>query len=491
SDLDTSWYTIDNGITNITFTGNNTLIQIDQNNWTAHSEGSFFLFIYANDTSGNIGSQQITIIKDVSAPSIAIISPSNNDVLGALAPVFNVIITDDNFDTMWYHIAGSSFNRTFTVNESFNQNDWDLILNGTLTTITFYAKDLAGNESSQSVNIYIDRLGPTIIINSPSDYDLFSATAPNFNVTITDGNFNTSWYTLNGGATIYTFVGATGSINQTAWDALLNGTVSIRFYANDSFDNVNYQDIIIQKDTLAPIITINSPIFNQLFTHVLPQFDLTIIEGNLDSSWYTTNGGLTNFTFLGSSGTLDNAALFNGTIIIRFYANDTLGNVGYSEITFRYDILSPKPFILSHSAGTPDIDGQFQLNWTISIGADNYSIYIYNSLITEINGSVTSVTGVTDLNYSMSLDSGIYYILVRSYNETGSTDSNQIMITVDIPPEGVFDLFSFLTNPLTMINFGIFAGLLVGLILKIRKRYYKSGDKEIKRIEEIRRKKEE
>ncbi|MFW9896050.1 MAG: hypothetical protein ACFFD7_09635, partial [Candidatus Thorarchaeota archaeon] len=62
---------------------------------------------------------------------------------------------------------------------------------------------------------------------------------------------------------------------------------------------------------------------------------------------------------------------------------------------------------------------------------------------------------------------------------------------VDIPPEGAFDLVSFLTNPLTIINFSLFAGLLVGLIYKIRKGYYKSGDKEIKRIEEIRRKKQE
>jgi hypothetical protein len=33
-------------------------------------------------------------------------------------------------------------------------------------------------------------------------------------------------------------------------------------------------------------------------------------------------------------------------------------------------------------------------------------------------------------------------------------------------------------------------GVVAGIIIKFRKKYYKSGDKEIKRIEEIRRKKE-
>ncbi len=92
---------------------------------------------------------------------------------------------------MWYFIAGSSVNRTFTVNEQFNQNDWDGIANGTLTLITFYANDTFGNEISQSISIYVDRLGPSIVITSPSDNDIFDATAPVFDVTITDGNLDT------------------------------------------------------------------------------------------------------------------------------------------------------------------------------------------------------------------------------------------------------------------------------------------------------------
>ncbi|MHA2394017.1 MAG: hypothetical protein ACXAEX_18950, partial [Promethearchaeota archaeon] len=129
----------------------------------------------------------MSIYVDNLGPSITINSPSDNDVLPATAPIFDVTISDGNLDTMWYFIEGSSVNRTFTGNEAFNQNDWDGITNGTLTTITFYANDTFGYETWESVSIYVDNLGPSITINSPSDNYVLPATAPIFDVTISDG----------------------------------------------------------------------------------------------------------------------------------------------------------------------------------------------------------------------------------------------------------------------------------------------------------------
>ncbi|MHA2391276.1 MAG: hypothetical protein ACXAEX_04850, partial [Promethearchaeota archaeon] len=490
SDLDMSWYTIDYGVTNITFSGNNTLIQIEQNNWTAHAEGSFFLIIFANDTSGNIGSQQVNIIKDITAPSITINSPSDNDLFAGTAPFFDVTISDGNLDTMWYFIEGSIVNRTFTINETFNQNDWDGITNGTLTIITFYANDSAGNENSQSVSIFVDKLSPSIIISSPNDYDLFNATAPVFDVIITDGNLHTMWYFIEGSLVNRTFTG-NETFNQNDWDGITNGTLTIiTFYANDTLGNLNYAEVIIRKDILAPIITIDYPISDQLFTHEIPRFNLTIIEGNLDVIWYTIDAGLTNFTFTGTDGSINQGAwnsLPNGTVILRFYANDSLGNLGFSEVSIYYDKFTPKPFTLSSDADSPDTDGLFTLSWTNSTGADNYSIYMYSSLIMEINSSIILVAeGITELNHSISNESGIYYYLVRSYNSTGFTDSNQIVITIEIPSEEGFNIVAFMTNPLTIINFSIIIGTLAIVVVKIRKKYHKSSDKEIKRIQEIR-----
>jgi len=328
---------------------------------------------------------------------------------------------------------------------------------------------------------------PSITINSPTQNQVIGSTAPSFNVNIQNAD-DTYWYTIDGGISNFTFAVNT-TINQAAWNALLNGTITIRFYANDTSGNLNFQDVIVQKDILAPVITINAPTSNQLFVHDLPQFNLTIIEGNLNVSWYTIDSGLTNYTFIGLTGILDQGVLPNGTITIRFYANDTFGNLGYSEVAIQFDKLSPKSFNLSTDADSPDTDGNFNLNWTISIGADNYSIYIYS----EINMSITLVEGeITDLGYLIAqLDSGTYYFFVRSYNATDFAQSNQVNVTVEVSTEEPADLITILTNPVTIFLFGIAIVSLAVIIKKFRKKYYKSGDKEIKRIEDIRRKETE
>jgi len=95
----------------------------------------------------------------------------------------------------------------------------------------------------------------------------------------------------------------------------------------------------------------------------------------------------------------------------------------------------PSTFSLSSDAGDPDDDGNFNLNWTESAGATNYSVYESSSYITEINGSLTSLANeITDLGLSLSgyLD-GTYYFIVVAHTEYGDTLSNCISVTVALP----------------------------------------------------------
>ncbi|MFX1573950.1 MAG: M1 family metallopeptidase [Promethearchaeota archaeon] len=93
---------------------------------------------------------------------------------------------------------------------------------------------------------------------------------------------------------------------------------------------------------------------------------------------------------------------------------------------------NPGSFTLSSDADDPDTDGAFNLIWTDSDGADNYSIYLHNSKITEINETLTTVVSQTAVSpFSITgLSSGDYYYIIVAYNETGQTMSNCIHITV-------------------------------------------------------------
>ncbi|MHA2398879.1 MAG: hypothetical protein ACXADU_08310 [Promethearchaeota archaeon] len=101
-------------------------------------------------------------------------------------------------------------------------------------------------------------------------------------------------------------------------------------YFTVRLNNFNYQ-----IDDSDPIINILSPQDNKTFKFA-PDYNLFIIEPNLDTVWYTLDGGLTNITISSFNGTIDQAlwnALPKGPLTIRFYANDTMGYLSYAEVT--------------------------------------------------------------------------------------------------------------------------------------------------------------
>ena len=193
-----------------------------------------------------------------------------------------------------------------------------------------------------------DIIDPIITILYPNtNNNLFAKTAPSFSVKIKDiyPGIDSMWYTIDGGITNTTFT-VNGSINQFLWESWGNGTVTIRFYANDTSENTNWEEIVIRKDILVPIITINSPTFNEEF-EITPSYELTINEANLDKIWYTLDGSITNITILHLSGTIDESiweGISQGPVQIRFYANDTMGNISWKDVFILKIIPGGAPF---------------------------------------------------------------------------------------------------------------------------------------------------
>ena len=85
-----------------------------------------------------------------------------------------------------------------------------------------------------------------------------------------------------------------------------------------------------------PEITINSPNPNDVFGFTPPTFDVTITSDNLDSTWYSLDGGITKIFFSETTGTIDQfvwKVFGDESIQIIFYTNDSMGNEAYAEIT--------------------------------------------------------------------------------------------------------------------------------------------------------------
>jgi len=169
-------------------------------------------------------------------------------------------------------------------------------------------------------------IGPTITINLPILDEIFGVNAPDFDITVFElYSLNTTWYTLDDGETNYTISEFTGPINQVAWDKKESGPITIKFYANDSMGYIGFNEVNIHKDITSPIIKINSPSPYQLLGNKVPSFNVEVNETNIHKMWYSIGGG-ENFTFTTNMtfNSIEWSNLANGTVIIKFFANDTL-----------------------------------------------------------------------------------------------------------------------------------------------------------------------
>ena len=108
-----------------------------------------------------------------------------------------------------------------------------------------------------------DTIKPIITITSPVSGAEFGNIAPTFTITITDDHLDSIWYSLDGGLTTFPTT-TSGTIDQSIWAALAEGTITITFYANDTLGNLSFEEVEIVKslpsDDFDPtiIITVSS-----------------------------------------------------------------------------------------------------------------------------------------------------------------------------------------------------------------------------------------
>jgi len=161
-DYDSIWYTLDEGITNITC---GTSGQIDSTLWSGLTDDNYTLRFYANNSVGLIGTAAISIYKDTSDPLIIINSPSDNQGFAESSPIFDLTISSD-YSSIWYTLDDGITNRTCGMSGQIDSTLWNGLTDGTYT-LRFYANDLLGHIGTAAILIYKDTTDPVIIINDP------------------------------------------------------------------------------------------------------------------------------------------------------------------------------------------------------------------------------------------------------------------------------------------------------------------------------------
>jgi len=95
----------------------------------------------------------------------------------------------------------------------------------------------------------LDLDDPIVIISSPSSGSRWGITPPDYDISITEQNLKSAWYTVDAILTTYPvpIPQLSGTINQGAWEAAPYGTINITFYAEDLLGHIGSDSVNIEK----------------------------------------------------------------------------------------------------------------------------------------------------------------------------------------------------------------------------------------------------
>jgi len=200
-------------------------------------------------------------------------------------------------------------------------------------------------------------------------------------------------------------------------------------------------DICLVKLNSPPKILINSPIQNDFYGTIAPNFNLSIVESDLHTTWYTLDGGITNITFSGLTATINQTEWDkkgDGLVTIEFFANDSMSLEGSSEVSFYKDVTAPTSSIsfIPHS-GTNIVNK----STTFTLTADDGQGSGVASIMYKINeGDWINYSNPFDLSDYTTSNYNISYYSIDKVSNMENINS----LLVKIPGPGVIPGYNIL-----------------------------------------------
>ncbi len=394
--------------------------------------GAFRINYYFNNTEGTIEfwMAHTTTSSDKSMSTIIFDSTGN--------PLFGVVLRENNVKVFtntgqiivstytintWYHLRFDFRSNLGNSYEGLNQNEFKFYFNGDYNGT--YGFDNNGDpdylwcRSTYSGGAYY------------SYWDAFGYSwDPNYNIgdnlneglllSFTPDDLDWMGYSLD---------------NQPINTILGNSTIpmpedghhTIQVFGVDSIGGLYESDIRhFTIEPKNPEIVIHSPNQDDIFGVIPPKYNISIVEVNLVSSWYTIDDGVTNNTFTGLTGTINQTEwekLGHGLVNIRFYANNTVGKEGQADVIINKDLNAPISIItfIPHS-GTNIVNR----STTFSLSANDGSESGVLSIRYQINDSVwIDYTGSFNLS---EFSTGDYIISYYAIDTVGNLEVENTLL---------------------------------------------------------------
>ena len=281
-------------------------------------------------------------------------------------------------------------------------------INGIIDDVRLYNRALTEAEIQA---LYYEGVPPNIVVLSPGN-KTYSVNDVPLTFTVDE---STSWigYSLDGQANVT----ITGNITLSD---LSDRSHYVVVYANDTVGNMGASSTVyFTIDTTSPVITILSP---QNKTYSTSSVPLTFTLNELTSWIGYSLDNQANVTITGNT-TL--TGLSDGVHTITVYANDTVGNMGYSDtVYFTVDTVSPNIEILS-----PENKTYTTSSVSLSFTVDEATSWMGYSLDGQANITIAENTTLTELS------DGMHSLIVYASDITGNVGYSDIVyFTIQTTP---------------------------------------------------------
>ncbi len=281
-------------------------------------EGDHFLYVYANDTIGNIAQETFAFVVDNTGPNITLTNPS---VGGSLRNGSYASFTIEDHNDLLQVFYNWNNGTNITIADPFEIIIDDLTEG--MNTLIIYAQDQANNWGNATFDIFLDTTAPIISLKNVLDNSILQPSSiieveiiePYLqNVTHAwDNNTEIPW--------------------QGNYQTLVppeEGMHTLNVFATDEVGNVAHASFNITSDNTAPTVTVANPSKTNLVKNSSISLAITDNYG-LGLVYYNWDGG-ENITLNGTY--IVYLPPKTGSHILQVYAQDEAGNWVVTEFQF-------------------------------------------------------------------------------------------------------------------------------------------------------------
>jgi hypothetical protein len=393
--------------------------------WTLNLiNGTYTWNCLGQDSEGRINwALNRTFFVDDSVPNVTVESPLDsffNDTSDPVEVDFNCSATDNaglrNLSLYITDKSNTSFvaNQTTSLSGAAAAANWTLnLVNGNYTW-NCLVSDIAGNmnwSNNRTVKVnFSDITAPAFTDINNITVELKSPLVNDINATDAVG---VSCFGLNDTANFK--INCSGYLeNNTILEQQLYW---LNVSVNDSSLNNNSKIIWVNvTDSTLPAITILFPSNGTNTTNIGIDVNYSVFDLNIDSCWYTNDSMTTNVTLVNCAN-LTSITWSETNHNITIWANDTVGNVNSSSVSFNVDLTGPTFTVFANQTVGQTSAFSYDINANDSSGISCYAVNDSNFQI-----------GCTGLLQNNSVLAAGDYVLNITVNDTLNQETHGLLL---------------------------------------------------------------